>query len=401
MAFEIVVPEVGEVGMEVTFVRWLKAEGDDVKAGEALFELDTAKAVMEVEAAEDGRLADLRATEGDLVAPHQVVAILLSPGEESAAVAPSMASAPGDRENGVTITADAPATASGEAAATGHSSTVAAAAGRTPASPRARRLAAAKGIDLGTVRGSGADGLVTEDDVVAATSVGAAAPHAAAGGGEIAMMGTDSRRAKVRRAVAELTSASWAAIPHFSLRLEADVSDVLARGRPGAVLAAAVVQALVRHPQYNLGWGLDGRLYQRDAVDLGILVDTEDGLFLPSVRHAEQFDVGQLDEAIRAAARRAREGALSVEDAGGHSVTFSNLGMFSVDGFIGVIPSPDILLVSTGRIRTAPRWREDRFVPRKLVDVTLIADHRALDGADGGRLLTILERILGDPEVLP
>ncbi len=146
MATEVIVPEVGEVGMDVTFVRWLKGEGEEIRAGEALFEVDTAKAVMEVEAYVDGRLADLRVGEGDLVTPHQVVALILAPGEELAAAragAAPIGSAPAEPE---------PPTAEGTLSV---ESTSSGPAGRPGASPRARRLARDRGVDLATVRGTG------------------------------------------------------------------------------------------------------------------------------------------------------------------------------------------------------------------------------------------------------
>lgn len=392
MAAQVVVPEVGEVGMDVVFVRWLKSEGDEVHSGDPLFEVDTAKSVMEVQAFADGRLAHLQVHEGDVVTPHQVVAILLAPDEEATALEPASEPTP------------PPAAPSPERVSAG---TPRAPGGRMAATPKARRLAKEHQLDLGAIVATGPGGLITEGDVEDALArsrppAGAAGPlDVAPAVGDIAPLGTDERTAKTRRAVAELTTVSWRTIPHFSLLLEADVSSVLARGRPNAVLAMAVVQALVRHPEYNLGWGPDGRLVRRRSVDLGILVDTDHGLLLPAVRHAERLDVVQLEQAIREAAGRARGGSLTAEDAPGHSVTFSNLGMFAVEQFIGVIPAPDVLMISTGRIHTVPRWQEDRFVARQVVDVTLTADHRALDGADGGRFMSILERILGDPGVLP
>jgi secondary thiamine-phosphate synthase enzyme len=165
MATEVVIPEVGEVGMDVTFVRWLKAEGDEVHAGEPLFEVDTAKAVMEVEAFVDGRLTSLQVKDGDMVTPHQVVAVILAPGEE-----PPAAGQEADRElaappSTAERTAGEPAPVEPAAAAP-----PAGAGTRPGASPRARRLAREKGVDLSVVTGSGPGGLITELDVERAAS---------------------------------------------------------------------------------------------------------------------------------------------------------------------------------------------------------------------------------------
>jgi secondary thiamine-phosphate synthase enzyme len=172
MATEVIVPEVGEVGMDVTFVRWLKGEGDEIRAGEALFEVDTAKAVMEVEAYVDGRLADLRVGEGDLVTPHQVVALILSPGEElSAAPAAAVPSEVAPAEQGLRAGGGTPSV----------EGTPPGPAERPGASPRARRLARDRGVDLATVRGTGADGLITEADVERAAATRAPAGAAVTG----------------------------------------------------------------------------------------------------------------------------------------------------------------------------------------------------------------------------
>ena len=225
MATEVIIPEVGEVGMDVTFVRWLKGEGDEVRTGEALFEVDTAKAVMEVEAYVDGRLADLRVQAGDLVTPHQVVALIVGLGEErpaarvgAEAVGPAAAAAvAGEAPVAATPAepepADVPNVPSGPA-------------GRPGSSPRARRLAREKGVDLATVRGTGADGLITEGDVERAAAAGAPGGNAGGGHPRIRDIRIESARRIEARDVTDLLLAqvlpdgfAWCATQHTTAAL--------------------------------------------------------------------------------------------------------------------------------------------------------------------------------------
>jgi pyruvate dehydrogenase E2 component (dihydrolipoamide acetyltransferase) len=203
----------------------------------------------------------------------------------------------------------------------------------------------------------------------------------------------------VRLAVANSTAASWRSIPHFYLTLEADVTAGLARAKPTGLICSAIAWSLRQHPELNLAWDKD-RLVRRDSVDLGLLVDTPRGLLLPVIRGADRLSLASMQEAIDRAAGRARAGQLRPEDYGPRSLSVSNLGMFSVDRFSGVIAAPDVMLIAIGRLRTAPHWESDTWRPRRVTDLTLSVDHRAIDGAAGARFLSTLERVLAEPGVL-
>jgi pyruvate dehydrogenase E2 component (dihydrolipoamide acetyltransferase) len=350
VATDVVVPEVGEGGIEVTLARWIAKEGDHVRAGDILFEIDTQKAVLEVEAVTDGVLTGIRVREGEPVDARQVVAVLTRAGDEAIPMSPGAPAAP------VPGRPSAPA-----------------------ASPRARLLAAARGIDLTRMRGTGPDGLITERDVDGAISTSA------------------DPAARAQDAVARRTLDAWRTIPHFALTLRADVTARIARTRPMTLVAHSLVRALREHPECLLGWE-GGRPVRRDRVHLGVLVDTPGGLLLPRVADADEMSVQELESAIGMAVERAKSGRLGSEDGGARSVTISNLGMFSVDSFAGVIASPDVMLLAVSRTSVEPAWREGHWVPRTIVPLTLSIDHRALNGADGARLLTTLERILASSE---
>lgn len=381
MASDVIVPEVGELGMEVTFVRWLKQPGDEVAAGDPLFEVDTEKSVMVVEAYASGTLVDVRVGEGVTVAPRDVIGRLLGPGEaltNGDTEAPSIqGEPPGTVESSSAVPAAAPPAAPAPAPG--------AVSGRL--SPRARRVAEELGVSTDGLAGSGPDGLVTESDVRAA------ARDAGAGGSKSSDIPVSER---ARRAVAELTTASWQTIPHFYLQLEADVDAALELARPTPLIMAAVAQALVRHPECNLAW--DGAVpARRQSVDLGLLVDAPAGLLITVVKDADELDLGDMTTAVREAAERARAGKLAAMDLGARSLTVSNLGMYSVDRFSAVIPRPDILTLAVGRTRTTTRWQGTTARPVKVMDLTLSVDHRALDGAAAARFLSSLEAVLADP----
>jgi pyruvate dehydrogenase E2 component (dihydrolipoamide acetyltransferase) len=398
MAFDVIVPEVGEVGMEVVFVRWLKAEGDEVSIGDVLFEVDTEKSIMEVEAYAAGMLADLAVAEGDIIQTRQVIARILEPGD-----APGASSA-GAASQAATTTTDSPppsgstGTVSSSSAVPATSSPAASSTdgGRRGLSPRARRIARELGVDPTDIAGTGPDGLVTEADIRAAA-------HAPADEGSAA---SEPRQApappdaeiveRSRRAVAALTTRSWQSVPHFYLQLEADVEEGLKLAKPTALMCAATARALARHPECNLGWEED-RPVPRDSVDLGLLVDAPVGLLITVIKDAQELDLEAMAAAVAAAAERARSGSLSAVDLGARSLTISNLGMYAIDRFAAVIPTPDVLTLAVGRTRTVPLWDDSRFAPRKVIDLTLSVDHRALDGAATARFMTTLESILGDP----
>jgi pyruvate dehydrogenase E2 component (dihydrolipoamide acetyltransferase) len=391
---DVIVPEVGELGMEVTFVRWLRVAGERVAPGDPLFELDTEKSVMVVEAYAEGVLADLAVREGDTVAPRQVIGRIVSEGDGRAGSPTThpASPAPPTQPGGPPAAA---ASSAASAARPGASPSPAEArqtarAERAGVSPRARRVAAQLDVDLAAVAGSGPEGLITEADV-----------RAAAEGARMAdpgplVSGTSGQAARTRRAIAELTSDSWRTIPHFYLQLEADVERALHVARPTPLVCAAVAQALVRHPDCNLRW--DGDVpTRRDTVEVGLLVDSPHGLLITVIRDAQDLDLADMADAVRDAAARGRSGKLSAADVGPRSVTVSNLGMFAVDRFAAVIPAPDILTLAVGRARVLPRWDGSTFQPTRIMDLTLSVDHRALDGVAAARLLSELEGILADP----
>jgi pyruvate dehydrogenase E2 component (dihydrolipoamide acetyltransferase) len=387
MAADVIVPEVGELGMDVTFVRWLKEPGDEVVVGDPLFEVDTDKSIMTVEAYAAGTLVETTVGEGDIVTPRQVIGHILAPGEVRSIPPATTAPTPGASAGAVESSSAAPADT--------FSSTRSAVGTSIGASPRARRAAQELGVDLAALKGNGPGGLVTEADVLAAAQSVGRSQHTDDAATD-RLVGPEDRAARARRATAEMTSRAWSTVPHFYLQVDADVEVALDLARPTPLLCAAVARALARHPECNLEWR-DDVPERRSRVDLGLLVDTPMGLLIGVIADADRLSLADMAEAVGAAAARAQSGRLESIDAGHRSLTISNLGMYPVDRFAAVISAPDILTLAVGRVRTEPRWQGSAFVPRRAVTLTLTADHRAIDGAAAARFLATLESLLRDP----
>jgi pyruvate dehydrogenase E2 component (dihydrolipoamide acetyltransferase) len=363
---EIVVPQVGEATAEVTLVRWLKGEGETVAKGEPLFEVDTDKYVVEIQAFESGTLAEILVPEGSEVMPLQVVARLASVGEAPRA------------------TPSAPSRAREE---------------RVLASPKARRLAADRGVDLAGLagRGSGPGGLVTADDVEAATNR------------ESDEAGPGRELSRARRSIAARTAASKQEVPHFYLLADAEMSEAERLrewsaheggwGQPPSVtdlVVAACARTLEALPDTNVSYA-EGRLVSRAEASVGIAVAVEDGLVVPVVRDAARPGLRELSEQTAAAVERARSGRLEGGDVGDRSMVVSNLGMYGVDAFVAIIDRPDPMILALGRVA-------DRCVPvdgvpavRPMCTLTLSVDHRAFDGVLGARFLAGVKERLESP----
>ena len=366
---EIVVPQVGEATAEVTLVRWLKGEGDAVQQGEPLFEVDTDKYVVEIQAFESGTLAEILVPAGSEVMPLQVVA-RLAPVGAAGRPQPTVARSAGGREE------------------------------RVLASPKARRLADELGVELAGLagRGSGPGGLVTADDVEAAA-------------GQVTSGTSDTGRelSRARRSIAARMAASKREVPHFYLLVDADMSEAerlrewsIGSGgweRPPSatdLAVAACARTLEVLPNTNVSY-LESKLVMRAQASIGIAVAVDDGLVVPVVRDAARHGLRELSKQTQAVVERARSGRLLEGDVGERSMVVSNLGMYGVDAFVAIIDRPDPMILALGRVA-------DRCVPvdgapavRPMCTLTLSVDHRAFDGVVGARFLSGVRERLENP----
>ena len=438
MAHAILMPKPGQMTEECTVIAWHKKEGDPVRRGDILFEIETDKSTMEVEAFDDGVLLRIIADVGATIPVNTVCAYVGEPGETipetvtaaatPAAPDPSAAAAP------VAPPAAASATMTATAAAPGTAAPAPARPdgqdGRLRISPRASRAAAEAGIDPRAIAGSGPGGRITERDVLAAiatatipatlatTGPGPAAAAAPAAGGAGAALaaaprpmapvdGEDEPRplSRMRRVIADRLTQSWTSTPHFTVTVPVDVTRLLALRaelKAGGTnltvtdfVLAATAQTLAEFPDVNSR--TDGiSVWTRRRVHLGVAVSLPSGLVVPVIRDADRLPIGDLHERTVALATAAREGTLPVDDMTGSTFTVSNLGMFGVDEFSAIInPGEAAILAVSSAIPTAVVI-EGGLAVRSVMKLTLSADHRMVDGELGARFLGAIRRRLED-----
>ena len=369
-------------------LRWLKPDGASVAKGEPVMEIETDKVTVEIEAPADGTLAGIRAAEGEEVPVGQVVAVVLAPGEE-----------PPDPEPRITREVEAVA-ASPAPDGAAPAEPAPAPTGRRPlASPKARRLAAERGVDVESVAGSGPGGAVVAADVDAAVSADAeveAAPEAAPEVGS------------VWRVMAERTTQSWQTVPHFYLRREVDATRFLswreaARRRPGCedlsptdLLVRVAAEALLRHPRVAASWR-DGKLVSADRVAVAVAVATDAGLVAPVVHDAERLDLPAIVARRKEIVAAARNGRLRPDDVSGGTFTISNLGGHGVDEFDAVVNAPQSAILAVGRILERVVSVAGQPAVRPTLKLTLSFDHRAVDGVRGAEFVDTLAALIEEP----
>jgi pyruvate dehydrogenase E2 component (dihydrolipoamide acetyltransferase) len=419
MADEVKLPRLGQ-GMESgTIVKWLKSEGDQVEKGEPLYELDTDKVTQEVEAEASGVLLKITVAEGEADV-GTTIAVIGEQGEDvsaiSGAAAPRVAEtaqeegSPGaarepERERAREVTAaepvaDVPTIEHGNGAGA-----------RIKASPLARRIARERGIELGSLKGTGPEGRVVAEDVerAAAGPAPAAAPTTvAAPAGEVERVPLTS----VRRTIARRLTEAWQA-PAFQIAMSADMSraqglhDRLAeqtkegeaRTTVTDILTKACAAALMRHRAVNALWAEDA-IELHPSANVGIAVAIDAGLVVPVIHQAERRTIAELAAARADIVGRARAGKLRQEDLDGGTFTISNLGMFGVEQFVAVLNPPQAAILAVGAIEPKAVPTETGFEARPLMTMTLTCDHRALDGATAADFLRTVKAFLEEPGLM-
>jgi pyruvate dehydrogenase E2 component (dihydrolipoamide acetyltransferase) len=343
-------------------ISWLKREGQEVAKGEPLLEVETDKAVMEIEAPGDGVLAGVKVQEGDVVPVGQIIAWLVAPGEKAPVEAGSAVAAA--RTTAQPATAAAPATRATEALSSSG----------LKISPKARRLAREYSVDLEQVRGTGPDGAITAEDVLAAAP--AVAPETLS---------------PVARLMAERTTQSWTTVPHFYLTRDVDATALnaararLERERGSKLshtdlLVALAARVLIRHPRLNGSWTGSG-VQPNGEVKVGVAVAVQDGVVTVVISAADQVSLAEISAQLRDKAARARAGRLHPADISGATFTLSNLGMYGVDAFHAIITPPQAAILAVGRIADRVVAVNGQAQVRPMMTLTLSCDHRVMDGA--------------------
>ena len=394
MAVSVVMPALEMAQETGKLVNWLKKEGEQVSKGEMLIEIETDKAVVEVEAQGDGVLGGITAKEGDVVPVGHTIGWLLQPGEEAPRAADVTPTQTGRRTD-VPKAPAAPVAAAPVAAAAGR---------RLRVSPKARRLATELGVDLASVRSSGDGGDISADDIRAAAT--AASPSAAPAGATVEQVST------VGRLMAERTTASWTTAPHFFVSRDVEATALnAARARlvPEVershqvrlthtdLLVAAVGRALRTHTRLNASWSKDGIANHAD-VHVALAMAVADAVVTAVIRNADRAGLGEIAAQRRELTERARAGRLQLGDISGATFTISNLGMYGVDAFTAIIVPPQAAILAVGAIADRVVAVGGEAAVRPYMTMTLSADHRVVDGARAASFLGDVVTAIREPE---
>jgi pyruvate dehydrogenase E2 component (dihydrolipoamide acetyltransferase) len=398
-------------------VKWLKRDGDAVKTGETLAEVETDKAVMDLVARADGVLRQVAAAEGQTVAVGSVVAVIAAPGENVGApvsAPPPVTSGSGKRETGNVATATAPA----PVAVVSLPAAAPADATRVKASPLARRIAKEAGVDLKLVTGSGPGGRVIKKDLERAPSqdkplaavAGAAAPVSRVPLPErTGAAYQDVPLTQIRKTIAKRLATSLGPIPHFFLTTEVDMErasearDALNKqlGDQGKVsfndiIIKATAHALTKHRPCN-AWFEEDHIRYWNEVHIGMAVAVEDGLITPVIRNADLKSLAEIGREAKELAERARNRRLQPSEYTGATFSVSNLGMFDIDQFTAVINPPEAGIIAVGSIVQKPVVVDGALSARRRMRITMSCDHRVIDGATGAAFLRTLKQMLENP----
>lgn len=411
MATKVVMEALSPTMEEGRVVEWLKAEGDTVQAGDILAEVETDKAVMELQARGDGVLRKVLAPAGTTVPVGGLVAVIAAPDEDIASVigergkgkgetpAPTKPEKPSQQSVAKPAAPSTPALSpfpvpvspprpEGE---------------RIKASPLARRLAREQGVDLTLLQGSGPGGRIIKRDLEGATAVAAVpAVPAVAGGFQ------DVPLTQIRKTIARRLVESLGPVPHFFLTAEIDMERAWdAREALNAlgeeprisfndIIVKVVAAALVKHRECNAWWQGDHIRYFND-VHIGMAVAVEDGLITPVIRHADRKTLRAIATESKDLAERARARKLKPQEYTGSTFSVSNLGMFGIDEFTAIINPPEAGILAVGGITQQPVVQEGTVTVRRRMRVTMSCDHRVIDGATGARFLQAVKRMLENP----
>ena len=391
MAQKIILPKQGLQMTEGVITTWLKQEGDSVKEGEPLFEMETDKLSITIDSTATGTVLKLLYEEGDMVPVTETIAYIGPAGTdlEAALAAPA-----------------APAAEAAPAAP--------AADGRVFASPRAKMAAENKGIDIASVPGSGPDGLIIERDVLAAKApVAAAAPAAAApvaaapAAGELE---TVIPLKGMRKIIAERMHQSLHDLAQANHRMEVDMTQCVAMREQlkaagvkvsyNDMVIRCVAKALTEFPMMNSSM-TDTAIIQKHYVNVGMAVATDTGLLVPVIKGADKLSLTQISDAAKDLGKRTKEGGLNPDELSGGTFTVTNLGMFGVDSFTAVINAPEAGILAVGQMKKkAVVLEDDSIAVRPMMWLSLTYDHRIVDGAPAAQFLGRIKKLLETPALL-
>lgn len=403
MATKVLMEALSPTMEEGKVLSWLKREGDTVSSGEVLAEVETDKAVMELQARGSGVLRKILAGDGATVEVGSLVGIIAAADEdiESMMAATETAAAPPRKATKPEASPTPPQPAPQPTAAASTASAPPSA-GRVRASPLARRLAEERGLELAAVSGSGPGGRIVKRDIERAAAQPVPGAAIASPGSE------DVELSQIRKTIAKRLAQSLGPIPHFFLTTEVDMERAAeARAHLNGlddgprisfndIILKVVAAALTQHRDCN-AWWLDGKIRYFNDVHLSMAVAVQDGLITPVIRSAHMKSLRQIAAEAQELAERARNRKLAPEEYTGGTFSVSNLGMFDIDQFTGVINPPEAGLIAVGSIAEKPVVVDGTVTVRRRMRLTMSCDHRVIDGATGARFLQTVRRMLENP----
>ena len=435
-------PKMSDTMTEGTIVAWHKKEGDTVKSGDVLAEVETDKATMDLEAYEEGTLLYIGVKEGSSVAVDDVIAVVgekganfkvLLEGGSSNGGSPAPAPSTGGSETAEqNPQANLPANADSDLSyggGEGENNADASSNGRVKASPLAKRIAEEKGINLGQVKGSGPEGRIVKSDVESFTPGTAApaakpAPQAAPAPQPAAEQKSapapapspapqaqgeyeDFPVTQMRKTIARRLSESLFTATHFYLTMEINMDKATElRGTVNGIspvkisfndfVIKAVALALKQHPNVNSSW-LGDKIRKYKYVNIGVAVAVDEGLLVPVVRNADQKTLSTISGEVKDLAGKAKDKKLQPKDWEGSTFSISNLGMFGIEEFTAIINPPDACILAIGSIKQTVKFEDGVAKPTGVMKVTLSCDHRVVDGATGAAFLQTVKQLLEDP----
>jgi pyruvate dehydrogenase E2 component (dihydrolipoamide acetyltransferase) len=445
MPINILMPALSPTMEKGNLAKWLKKEGDKVKSGDVIAEIETDKATMEVEAVDEGTIAKILVPEGTQdVAVNDVIAVLAGDGEDvkatgagAASTPPKAAEAPAAKPAAAPAQAAAPAAKAPAAASAPQAAAPAAQANghaRVFSSPLARRLAKEAGIELARINGSGPHGRVIARDVEEAKSgKGLKAPAAAPSGAPALAPSMSDKQILalfepgsyeivphdgMRRTIAQRLTASVQTVPHFYLTMDCDIGKLLAAREEINVAAPkdkekkplyklsvndfvikAMAIALQRIPNCNVSWTEGGMLKHKHS-DIGVAVAMPGGLITPIIRKAETKSLSTISSEMKDYAARARARKLKPDEYQGGTTAVSNLGMYGINHFTAVINPPHASILAVGTSEERPVVRGGKIEIAHMMSVTLSCDHRAIDGALGAELIGAFKMLIENPVMM-
>lgn len=417
MAEVIRMPRMSDTMEEGVIVSWLKKEGEPVKTGDLLAEIETDKATMDFESLWEGTLLHIGAKEGEAIPIDGIIAVIGKKGEDFKAAlaeagnAAPETSAPADNTSSAEPAVSAASAPNAPAKTAAPASTSDSDADRLKASPLAKAMAKESGIDIASIKGTGDQGRIVRRDVEAAIETGGSEAPAVS---VAPVFGQESYEevniSQMRKTIARRLAESKFSAPHFYLTIEINMgraSDARQRilemsGEKVSfndMVVKACAMALRKHPAVNSSW-MGDKIRRNHHIHVGVAVAVSEGLLVPVIRHTDLKSMTQINAEVKVLAAKAKDKKLQTDEMQGNTFTISNLGMFGIEEFTAIINPPDACILAIGAIIEKPIIQNGQVVAGKIMKVTLSCDHRVVDGATGAQFLQTVKQYLEEPMMM-